>query len=422
MLTYFKFILTSLISPKIFTILFLILIAGCSGSKRYFDYSTKKNDISINLENQIRVLLDDNIAELSYNVKQPILLYEADKKIAIINKGNILKASTHGEGVKVVVRNKEYTSIYFQVKPAEDNANPISYKKRQVRGTLSIINLNGKIAVINNLNLEEYLKGVLPVEMGVKGKREYLECLKAFAITARTYAVERINKSKPYFDVYADVRDQVYAGAHVETLLDNEAVESTKGLVLTYDNQIATVFYHSTCGGVTEDVQNVFTPKSIPYLISQKCDDNNCKISPSFNWTETYSSGKILSLLKQKGAIEDESAAIISFEATERFPSGRIKLLKIVLSDESQIFIPHKEIRQTFKRAENNGILRSTNFQISNQRSGRNIVHITLTGKGNGHGVGMCQWGAIALSKNGSNLNQILSLYFPSTIIKNLYD
>ena len=134
------------------------------------------------------------------------------------------------------------------------------------RGSLKIINNADSVAVINTVDLESYLKGVIPKEMPLGKGEEHFEALKAFAICARTYSLNKMNRNENNFDVFVDTRDQVYGGVDVEKEISNKAVDETKGLVLTYDGEIATVFYHSTCGGRTEKVQNVFGLNPIPYL------------------------------------------------------------------------------------------------------------------------------------------------------------
>nr|HRI48052.1 hypothetical protein [Ignavibacteriaceae bacterium] len=104
----------------------------------------------------------------------------------------------------------------------------------------------------------------------------------------------------------------------------------------------------------------------------------------------------------------------------ERFNSGRIKTLNFVFSNNDELNVGYRQIRNLFRRNDNNGMLRSTNFEITTQSNKGVITEIILSGKGNGHGVGLCQWGSISLSEKGWGYKQILEFYFPSTNIKKI--
>ncbi len=401
--------------------LFSIIFIGCSGSKRFGGSQLPKTNYSDKSPGIIRVMMEENISSFSYNVKQEIIIRNSNyEKLNVVKSGTLISFKISNNSISAIIGRNVFNSDLFVL--SDVNNSSVFFKDRKFRGELIILPFNNKLQIINSLQLEDYLKGVLPVEMGVKGKQEYFESLKAFAIAARTFALMKMSKSTNHFDIYPDVRDQVYAGSNVETPLDNRAVEETKGEYLSYSNNYATVLYHSTCGGITEDVGNVFTATNIPYLISQKDGEDNCKISPSFNWTETYSNEKIIEFLLNSKLISNNSLSVESISVFERFPSGRIKLLKIRLSDQSDLEIGYRQIRNLFRRTENNGMLRSTNFIINSNFEGRQLLSITLNGRGNGHGVGLCQWGSMALSGKGWNYRKILEFYFPSTSIRKIND
>ncbi len=391
----------------------LLLISGCATSGRISKSNTNPKYIS--KENDfIRVLLDNRNSEMTFAIQSPVVLYEENSPIAIIKRGNIVKISGNGNSLRLNISDKNFESKYFQLKPDND-IGVIEFKNHKYSGIIKLICNGNSISALNEVSLEDYIRGVIPAEMPTGKGIEYLEALKAFAICARTYAVSRLNKSHT-FDVYLDTRDQVYDGFRKSSYIINRAVDETKGMILTYDSQPATVFYSASCGGHTSNVKDVFSGNNEPYLQGvEDGDPPNCSIAPNFNWTETYSSQEFISRLKSAGYLGEGNYTLQNVSVESRNSSGRVEELLIILSTdtgEKKIDIPGNKIRTAIHNLENGNILRSTMFEIS--FNGNQVI---IRGKGNGHGVGLCQWGAISQSIKGRDYRQILSFYFPGTTI-----
>lgn len=304
----------------------------------------------------------------------------------------------------------------------------VSYLDRSYSGSIHL-NVNGsKIKIINSVDLETYVKGVVEKEIGNLGKTAP-EALKAQAVAARTYGFKKINErdsDSQLFDVRSDVSDQVYSGFRKsgKNWID-VAVDKTWGEVIVYDNKVIHCFYHSTCGGRTESGENIFLLQSTPYLsgIADNFGKGDfCSSSPSYRWTETFSFSEIMpaiaAFLKQRGNSGRHQSEFTEFEVAQRFPSGRVKSLNLSSNNGAlSVKIDSRFIRNLFRN--NNQILRSTLFRLepTNENNGK----LTLIGAGNGHGVGMCQWGAIGMAKSGFNYRQILSHYYRNTEIKKIY-
>ena len=144
-----------------------------------------------------------------------------------------------------------------------DSAGYVSVKGKWYRGKLAIRNVNGKLIVINDVDLEDYLRGVVPSEMPSSWE---LEALKAQAIAARSYALANLGKQSKYgYDLKDNTEDQAYGGASAETSKTNKAVEETSGLVLTYDMKIISAYYSASAGGYTNT--NAWGA-NVPYLHS----------------------------------------------------------------------------------------------------------------------------------------------------------
>jgi len=141
----------------------------------------------------------------------------------------------------------------------------VSAKRRWYRGELIVANLNGKLVVINNLPLEQYLLGVIPAEMPARWN---YEAHRAQTIAARSYAIANLGKrGKRGYDLLDTPHDQAYGGASAETRQTNQAVVSTKDIVLTYNNKVIPAYYHAASGGQTLQSGQVWS-RNLPYLKS----------------------------------------------------------------------------------------------------------------------------------------------------------
>jgi stage II sporulation protein D len=402
----------------------IAFLNSCSPSERFTkkDETTPTTKTTTTTEatstaaSEIRVLLNELKQSEIITVDSPAILSDNSKKIIQLDSGARILCFTDDISINLKIDNKSYTSVKFFLSPVY-NGDKIKINGKMYRGKIQISYTEGTIHLINILGLEDYVKGVLAKEMP-SGSNDYLEALKALAVCIRTYAIKKMQDGKIYFDLFADTRDQVYGGVEAENDLSNQAVEETKNLVLKYENSIATLYYHSTCGGYTESSENVFTEDPLPYLKSIKDGDEPfCKISPRFQWKEIYSREKIIQRLKDYSLLDNKNYQLKAFSILSKNKSGRVSELEIKVTDtdkkeEKTLVIRGNEIRSILKTSDNKNILWSTMFDVS-----ENSDSIILTGKGFGHGVGLCQWGAIAMSRQGYNYKNILQHYYTGTTI-----
>ncbi len=154
-------------------------------------------------------------------------------------------------------------------------------ESKPYRGSLRVlVNPRGTLNIVNRVDLEEYLCGVVPAEMGPR-RYDELEALKAQAIAARTYALAHRGQFEAEgYDLCATPKCQVYSGLSAEDPLSNAAVDATRGLVLAYEGRFANALFVSTCGGRTEDVENVFGENAVPYLVSVECGELATTVVP----------------------------------------------------------------------------------------------------------------------------------------------
>jgi stage II sporulation protein D len=191
---------------------------------------------------------------------------------------------------------------------------------RPYRGQLQVVSEGGKLQVINVVSLEAYLYGVVPSEVPTHWPAE---ALKAQAVVARSYALSS-RKTSGAFDLYSDVRSQVYLGIQEEEQPTSGAVDATAGEVLLYQGQVARTYYHSTSGGRTAAIADAWPgSKPVPYLVS--VPDPGDALSPHHQWGPFVFSGKtIASALKARGALLDVT--------TTPNPSGRVQTVTALTS------------------------------------------------------------------------------------------
>ena len=149
----------------------------------------------------------------------------------------------------------------------ERNA-PVRFNDKPYRGRIEVFaNRRGSLTVVNVIGLEDYVRGVVPNELSFPA----LEALKAQAVAARTYALKNRGQFAPEgFDLLPTTRSQVYRGLSSETPLTTRAVDETRGIIATYNGEPINALYTSTCGGRTEDAENIFN-EAVPYLRGREC-------------------------------------------------------------------------------------------------------------------------------------------------------
>jgi stage II sporulation protein D len=406
---------------KLFLLLtyILFLVFACSSSKRFTNINNSSNFTESSL---IRVLLEEKSNDLIFNVGSQIYLSDLNKRLAKINAGNKIFVQQINNKLQISIADKIFSSDTFFITCVNEDAF-VKLNGNNYRGRIKVFLIDSQIKVVNQIGLESYVKGVMTKEMPLgKGKENY-EALKAFSICIRTYALLKIFENKKYFDIYPDTRDQVYGGVDAENTYSSSIVDETLGQILSYNGSPAVIFYHAACGGYTEDVNNVFSNNKLPYLVTvQDGSEPYCGIAPKFNWTEEYSNATFISRLFDSRLIPSKNYKLIDLKIVSRFESGRVNELRITLIDnlrnEKNVSLFGNNIRYVIKTSNGKSILKSTMIDITFAKD-RSVL---ISGKGNGHGVGLCQWGAIGQSQKGIDYLSILNHYFPGTKVINYYD
>lgn len=297
-----------------------------------------------------------------------------------------------------------YPSKALTIEPARDAS--IIIDERPFRGEVTFIRTpDNHITVVNNINVEDYIKGVLFHEVSHHWP---MEALKAQAVAARSYALYSINPASKPYDVTNDIYSQVYGGRDSERYRTDLAVNYTRGQVLTYNNKIIPAYFHATCGGMTEDARELWNVPDIPPLRGVPC--GFCVNSPHFNWKKNFRLKDIQDALNLHGY---KVGTIQEMSIIDRDRSDRIGHLKITQKDGKELIIKGKDFRDLMGP----NVLMSNNYEIAMKG-----YYADFIGKGWGHGVGMCQWGALGMARQQFNYRQILAYYYPQSVLMDYHE
>jgi stage II sporulation protein D len=271
--------------------------------------------------------------------------------------------------------------------------------------------------------MDDYVRGVVPLEIGTTSPAD-AAAVEAQAVTARSYAVTRLGDSRRAYDMTATTQDQVYGGADAETQVGNASVDATQGLVLLYAGAVVNAPYHANCGGSTAAPQDSWRASSEPYLqrVSDQIPGTNryyCDQAPRFRWTRTIGADElrdaigryVRSLPGGTGGI----GAVTNVAVTAVTPAGRVATLTVD-TDRGRWSMRGNEIRAAL-RSPAGELLYSTYFSVDVVPGRSGVERLVLKGGGNGHGVGMCQSGAIGRARAGQDFRTILRTYYPGTTV-----
>jgi stage II sporulation protein D len=299
----------------------------------------------------------------------------------------------------------------------------------------------GGLRLVNELDIEQYLQGVLPGELP---RGFALEAQKAQAVAARSYALAERGKHGD-FDLCDGTDCQVYVGIAPRSARGLAAVKATRGLCLWSGSQVAFAFYSADCGGMSTTAENVPIPDKppgpLPYLRvvrdAPPHGPDYCASSPFHHWTRRLTRAEMETRLN--GRPETEIGVLDDVKVTEYDASGRVKTVLLTgheaLPADSAGSAPanvpagaaaapirlgaptQKSVTGwTLRRALGGGLLRSTRLAIDQPEPDV----FRFTGSGNGHGLGLCQIGANGMAKQGAGFRRILAHYYPGAVVASL--
>ncbi|MDA3838077.1 MAG: SpoIID/LytB domain-containing protein [Candidatus Delongbacteria bacterium] len=416
--------------------------------------------------NNVRVGLVENEKKIIFSFKGSYSIYNEQKMIfkkkqstdtwkAYLTKDKILCVENVNSGEKVAVNNKiifkpEQIASYIKLGKIKSGKgwHWENTKSRCYKGSIEFIKFKGKITVVNDVGVEQYLYGVVPSEMSALSP---FEALKAQAVLARTNVFSDLGKkykNKPY-SLYSDVYSQVYTGISKTHERANKAVDETRGIILRNNGKPVQALFHSVCGGHLESNDVIWSGNKLSYLPSKVdgssnlgkyndlsserlfkkwidsrpdayCNMADKKINKALNyakkyfrWTKKYSRKKLEQIIKKKtgknfGTLKD-------IKIVKRGKSGKAISLKVV-GTKSTVTI-NKELN--IRKKLSNPPLYSANFYVI-KKGGYTPSEFIFKGAGFGHGTGMCQIGACGMASLGKDFREILDFYFPNTKLSSI--
>lgn len=364
----------------------------------------------------------------------------------------MLNVCTLFDATVASVQSPEKIHIY-----ALDGEETLSYGGKPYRGYFEIsANADGTLSVINVLEVEDYLRGVLPSEVYASWHEE---ALKTAAVAARTYALRSMLSSthtQSGFDLCATTHCQVYGGAAKENARTDAALVNTSGLVLKYNGSLATTPYHSSNGGYTESAAAVWGSRAAdyPYLTSVFTPYEDYRNVPNGKWETVLARNELSTRIAS--AYAEKMTDGIADIAYERAENGYIERMTVTDgAGNTYTFKTSDGVRSFF----GSSLVKSANFGIAYTYTPSNDVItpavtvisadgiyemtaadgydyvtadgvettygfeevVVLDGSGYGHGVGLSQFGARCMADEGFNYEEILQTYFPGTTLEPLF-
>lgn len=314
--------------------------------------------------------------------------------------------------VRVLPLNKVRIGTTTYVLPVKlYSSGKICIDKNLYSGEFEIIPSSNGVNVINYLNLEQYLYGVIPYEIEPSWSDEML---KIQAVVARTYTLANLARHKNNgFDFCSTVHCQVYRGVPKDKNFYSRVkkiIDSTTGLVVVdKKGNLVNTYYHATCGGHTENISEIWNISQCSYLHGVKCD--YCKTAPYYNWSYSVPQQKFTTLF-YSAEKKKKNVKVENIRPVKQTSTGRSLLFSIQWSDGTTNTVSFDKLQEKL------GYTKLKSGKVDNIVI--NETEITFYGRGWGHGVGLCQWGANTLTLQGKKFDQVIKYYYPKTKIKKL--
>jgi SpoIID/LytB domain protein len=441
-----KFIIFLTPLMKIFIFFLLILSLQFTFAQALYQSEPTVRVRILNTADTIRILFNDEWSLTSESISKPFLP-EDDEILFTIEKGGIKIVKPDGGSY---ISNEEFVLLC-----ASDTGTLVikdvpfgvgwwweSKEDRTYEGELHFYKTNeNKFEVVVHLPLEQYIKGVIPYEIGGDSP---LEALKAQAVAARSEAIVALTSqlySGEHHDLTSDVECQVFSGNRNRTALSDQAVEETRSLILSENGKPINAYYASNCGGHSELIKNVWGDRPAPesYNISNfdleeflsmdlSIEDNVREwifsnppsyCNPNINrelpeWSQNNFRWKrelTIEAVSQMTAKGKDLGNLLEIKILKRGTSGRAYLANFIFEKENIEVKGELKIRQMFTPP-----LRSSCFVVDKTETG-----IVIHGAGWGHGVGMCQSGAITMARNGGDFEEILKHYYRKAELLKIY-
>jgi stage II sporulation protein D len=309
------------------------------------------------------------------------------------------------EGIALSSAGRTFVSSGWQLETEDGSAFTLVHPQqgwRRYKGRLHLDAAEDGLRIINHVHLEAYVGSVTGSEMNFSNP----EALKVQAVISRTYALwnSYLNNRDggQDYDVSDHVMDQVYDGHHANQPRFEAAARATAGEILTWSGGLILAAYHSTCGGRTSHNESVWSGQALPYL-RQVSDGASCAASPHYSWNFSLPDSQVYELF-----------GVDEITGLETDSGGRVAEV-ITRRGEQEERIGANVFRLRLNQRYGTFTLRSAYFELTDRNG-----HYEFTGHGLGHGVGLCQWGALGFAESGWDYQDILRFYYKGVEITRL--
>ena len=385
----------------------------------------------------IRVGLAHGIksAEVSCGGEFTVGLYADSLESWRVEAGERWRFGAAGEGITGSGPGGGFHMDAGTIRIRPETAGPLVFDGVAYRGEIELFpSGRGSLTVVNVVDVESYLRGVVPSEIGPRPESE-IEAVKAQAVAARTYAIASGGqRAAGGFDVYATVDDQVYTGIDGEHPVCDRAISATAGVFMSHSGKPIHAYFHANCGGRTEARHQVWELPSVPYLKpvwdspeEDQFNDAFCSSGAHFRWSESWTGKEIADLVRKHlpGAastpVRKPVGEVLDLRVTVNTPSGRVRWLEVETT-EGTYRVFGDRVRWLLRRPGTDRILWSSWFEldVTTLRASR-IIRVEAKGRGYGHGIGMCQHGAMEMARQGYRYDEILKHYYEGISLERAY-
>jgi stage II sporulation protein D len=357
-------------------------------------------------------------------------------KWKLIDGGRRVVASGEGDRWLVMRDGQRLRAVYADAPASawvsgpltiETETGEVTWQRKAYRGVIVLVPTDTAILVVNRVDVEEYLRGVVPLEIGARLTSDHA-AVEAQAVAARSFTYTKmLAAGSRAFDLRASESDQVYGGVPSETFWGDLAVAATAGWVLSFRGQVVTGPYHSSCGGTTAIPSETWRGGQDGFLRS--VSDTNprtgrpwCDIAPRMAAWERRIVAADLSVALERHAGNyttvppGAAGSLRDIRIDGRTTSGRARTV-VFVTGAGDVTVRTNDVRYVLRPASGE-LLPSTSFAVFPERAADGALQaVVVRGRGNGHGVGLCQWGAIARARAGDDFRAILKAYYPGADI-----
>lgn len=332
-----------------------------------------------------------SVKDMEHSESIKVLVLNGAKELSISGRHDTLRIEKADNGSIMV--NGRQTSLPAVYRPSDGF---INLNGRPYRGVLTVEAGKDSLMVINEVPLEAYIAGIINNEISSKWPKS---AVMAQAVVARTYAIyQKKRRASGAYHIEGTTMGQVYSGASAEDADAISAVSATEGQILVYNGEPALTVYHSNAGGMTEDSASVWS-SAYPYLTAVESPYDES--APRYAWEYTITTAAFKAALNKAGYRLDEP---VSVAPSALSPSGRAKTVTIKDAQGASVVMSGEDLRKTLGY----GNIKSTIFKAE-----QGADAFIFTGRGNGHGVGLSQWGAKGMADAGYSYKEILEHYYP---------